>query len=217
MRRVLAGNSLTQARRVSIAGAMLLAGLISVGVYVRNRTQTQQPQVDSSLQEVQKDVQVTILGKKALDLNGTWRLKHTEGDIDAFLKSRGFPWVIRVMAAMILKSRYPRTERIRMDDKTFYCEEKGAPMNERFHQKYKVHIGGGEIPFIEPSGDRTRVKYSWENGKKKKLVFKSYGKFNSVGCRYLRGNEMHVKVCCSDEEGRLTGGDMTCIYEKIAD
>uniref|UniRef100_A0A7S2TUX4 Uncharacterized protein n=2 Tax=Lotharella oceanica TaxID=641309 RepID=A0A7S2TUX4_9EUKA len=121
------------------------------------------------------------------------------------------------MATMILKARYPRTETIRMDEKTFSCEEKGAPMNDRFHQKYKLQIGGGEIPFTEPNGDRTRVKYSWENGKKKKLLFKSYGKHNTVGCRFLRGKEMHVKVCCSDENGRLTGGDMTCVYEKIAD
>jgi len=50
-----------------------------------------------------------------------------------------------------MKSAYEKTEVITMDEKSYKCEEKGAPRNPQHTQTIDLTIGSGEAKEVKPN------------------------------------------------------------------
>jgi len=78
-----------------------------------------------------------------------------------------------------------------------------------------VEIEKKTFQILEPSGKKVKVSAVWADDSKQKLKFVIEGEVPSIGYRFLSGGKMIVHAHCADKTGKLIGGDIRSVYERL--
>eukprot|EP00469_Lotharella_globosa_P013654 CAMPEP_0167772414 /NCGR_PEP_ID=MMETSP0111_2-20121227/834_1 /TAXON_ID=91324 /ORGANISM="Lotharella globosa, Strain CCCM811" /LENGTH=151 /DNA_ID=CAMNT_0007661903 /DNA_START=96 /DNA_END=551 /DNA_ORIENTATION=- len=150
-------------------------------------------------------------------MTGTWKWTKTQGDTVQFLADQGYSWLTRKLVGGLMKSAYEKTEVITMDEKSYKCEEKGAPRNPQHTQTIDLTIGSGEAKeFVYGANKKASVSVKWSERKDRLIFTTSNEDYPKIFFRYVNADgllveEMHV---LDKKSGKPMTGSLIQFFKK---